>query len=110
MIPQLTYFFTEGTNVPTNALSTDQLTNSQFVELCQLTRETWLTPIEALSKDELLDLSYHTREVFMCINATGCVGDYEKQNCPEKLEFKLWADREDDDDELPSIDMLKNIK
>ena len=55
--------FTETANVPTNALSTDHLTKPQFEELCQLTRETWLTPVQALTKDEVLELSLITTEV-----------------------------------------------
>ena len=56
--------FASTATVPKNALTTAQLSKDELVQLYQLTRSTWLTPIAALSQAEQLELAYVTLAQF----------------------------------------------
>ena len=90
--------FASTATVPKNALTTAQLYKDQLVELYQLTRSTWLTPIAALSQAEQLELAYVTLAQFPWVTPpTNLPTGYNKPV------VKRWADREEEDDALPQL-------
>lgn len=86
-------------DVPKNALATAQLSKDQLVELYQLTRSTWLTPVTALSQAEQLELADVTIAQFPWVQLP--------PNQPRgynKPLVKRWAEQEEEeDDALPEL-------
>jgi hypothetical protein len=90
--------FASTATVPKNALTTAQLSKDELVQLYQLTRSTWLTPIAALSQAEQLELAYVTLAQFPWVQPpTNLPTGYNKSV------VKRWADREEEDDALPEL-------
>ena len=80
--------FASTATLPKSALTTAQLFDDQLVELYQLTRSTWLTPIAAL----------RTRTQFPWVQPpTNLPTGYNKPV------VKRWADREEENDALPEL-------
>ena len=91
--------FASTARVPKSALTTAQLFDDQLVELYQLTRSTWFTPIAALSQAEQLQHAHMTRTQFPWVQPpTNLPTGYNKPV------VKRWADREEEDalPELPA--------
>lgn len=86
-------------DVPKNALATAQLSKDQLVELYQLTRSTWLTPVAALSQAEQLELAHVTIALFPWVQLpTNQPIGYNKPL------VKRWAEQEEEeDDALPEL-------
>ena len=91
--------------VPKNALTTAQLSKDQLVELYQLTRSTWLTPVEALSREDSIILGIQTENLFPWV-----VPQWAEQQwggAPVSTWYKpvvqRWADRLEEDDSLPEL-------
>lgn len=85
-------------NTHNGALTTSQLTFQQLQELAILTRETWLTPIEALTREEAIILSINTEHLFPWVAQPAPTA---KTYRPPVV--KRWADYDEEDYSLPSL-------
>ena len=96
---------TTNAQVPKNALPTSRLTFQQLQELAVSTSQSWLTPVEALSREDSIILGIQTENLFPWV-----VPQWAEQPCggaPVSTWYKpvvqRWADRLEEDDSLPDL-------
>ena len=90
--------FATTATVPKNAVTTTHLFKDELLELYQLTRSTWLTPVDALTPSDLHQLAHVTLELFPCVQPpTNQPTGYNKPLA------KRWADYDEEDNELPPL-------
>lgn len=90
--------FVATNNVPTLAITTAQMSKDELLKVYSLTRSNWLTPVEALTRDQKNDLASITMTLFPYVQVPS--------NPPmgyNKPVVKRWADHEEDDDALPQL-------
>ena len=86
------------TQIPKKALHTTQLTFQQVQELAMQTRATWLTPVEALSREDAIVLSITTENLFPWLDPPPIT-----QQTYRSPVVQRWVDRDQEDDSLPSL-------
>ena len=93
--------------VPKNALPTSRLTFQQLQELAVSTSQSWLTPVEALSREDVIVLGIQTEQLFPWVVPPSGELPANTYRAPVstwcKPVVERWADRLDDDDSLPEI-------
>ena len=83
-------------------ITTDMMSPSEQMELGLLTRYEWPTPLEQLSREEIMELGFATMASWQLISA----GEMKKltaervQVAYEPTPTKSWADQMDDCDEI----------
>jgi hypothetical protein len=100
---------TTNAQVPKNAIPTSHLAFQQLQELAVSTSQSWLTPVEALSREDAILLSIHTEHLFPWVAqpsdlahiTTNCYRVPVSTRC--KPLVQRWSDRLEEDDSLPDL-------
>ena len=100
---------TTTAQVPNNALPTSRITFQQLQELAVSTSHSWLTPVEALSREDAIVLAIQTEQLFPWVAhpsdlAHDTANSYRvpvSTLCKPVVEG--WADRLEEDDSLPEL-------
>ena len=98
---------TTNAQLPEGVLPTSRLTFQQLQELAVCTSQSWLTPVEALSREDAIILGIQTEQLFRWVVPPADLIPANTYRAPVsawcKPVVERWADRLDDDDSLPEI-------
>jgi hypothetical protein len=100
---------TTNAQVPEGVLPTSRLTFQQLQELAVCTSQSWLTPVEALSREDAILLGIQTEQLFPWVAQPSDLAHITANSyrvpvstlCKPVVE--RWADRLEEDDSLPEL-------